>query len=284
MGGSFSTAKSKSSAKTSQDVWGPQGDALENLYGSASDWYNNLGQYTGNINNQAGQASPYMQEIAGQAQGGFQNMLGGGSIGDTSDIRNQLMDSMRQTSGGSNMGKMYQDIVGGEGNTYIDPMVNAMKDSSMDNLNRMQSGTGLAAAEFGQGGSSRHAMQNAMQAGQANQDMLNRETQMRGGAYDTDMGWKMKIAQQADQGVQQTQNRLAGMLGSADTNVGTGLHYGQGMQNLGMGQMAPWLQAQQASQGGLGQYANVIGAPTVLGSGKSSGSAKSGGVSGSITG
>jgi hypothetical protein len=178
---------------------------------------------------------------------------------------------------------MYQDIVGGEGNTYIDPMVDAMKQGGMENLNQMQAGTGLDAAAMGQGGSSRHAMQNAMLGKSANQDMMNKEAMMRGGAYDKDLNWKMEIAKQADQGIQNTQNNLMDMMSGADRSQQAGMQFGQGMQNLGMGSFAPWQQAQMAPWDPMNSYANIVGRPTVLSSsqGQQSGSSKGGGISGS---
>jgi len=284
MGGSVSGNKSKSSSSGSskQEVWGPQGDALQDLYGQAQGLFDQMGQYTGNLNSQAGQLAPYMQNIMGGAMGGYQDQLGGGSIGDTSDIRNMLMDSMRSQAGGSQMGKMYESILGGQGNTYIDPMVDAMKQSGMENLSRMQSGTGLDASAMGQGGSNRHAMQNAMQSRAMNSDMQNRESMMRGAAYDKDLQLKMDIAKQADAGIANTQQNLMGMLGGADRNQQAGMGYGQSMQNLGMGSMAPWMQAMQAPWSNMNQYANVIGRPTVLGSSQQSGSGSSKGGGASI--
>lgn len=202
-------------------------------------------------------------------------MLGGGSFGDTSDVRSALMDSLQQTSAGSNMGRMYGDIVGGQGNTYIDPLVDTMKQSGMDNLNRMQSNAGLDASRHGQSGSSRHAMQNAMLGAQANKDMLGQEYALREGNYARDMDWKMQIARQADQGIQNTQNTYMNMLGGANNSVNSGMGYGAGLQNLGMGSMAPYMQAYQAPWQMGGQYSNILGSPTVLGSGSGSSNSKS---------
>ena len=162
------------------------------------------------------------------AIGGYNSQMGGGSFGDTTDIRNKLMGSMGQPS---QMGQMYNSIVGGEGNTYIDPMVDAMKRSSMENLDRMNSGTAMDAAAMGQGGSSRHAMQNAMQSRDMNSDMLDREMNMRGGAYDTDLNMKMDIASMADSNRQQEQDRMFNMMSGSDANQQAGMSFGQGMQN-----------------------------------------------------
>lgn len=285
MGGSAGKNKSSSNANTryQDDVWGTSGDALKGLYDQASNLYGSQGGYGQQMQDKAGALDPYNQQIMDNTMRGTQGMLGGGSYGDTNQIRNQLMDSLNQTTGGSQTGKMYESIVGGKGNTYIDPMVNAMKASSMENLNRMNNSIGMDAAAAGQSGSSRHAMQNAMQSREMNNDMLDREMNMRGGAYDTDLQMKMGIAQQADQGIQGSQDRLLSMLQGADQNVQTGMGMGQNQQNLGMGSMAPWMQANQAPWNSMQNYSNILGGPTILGSGSGSQSGNSKGVGGSAS-
>lgn len=267
-GGGSSNAGNYSSqhSNANQSVWAPQGDALQGLYGAAQNMYQNQ-PYTSAIDSMMGGLSSQLGGIAGQAQGGYQNMLGGGSVGNTDDIRNQLMQSLTASSSSpSNTSQMYQSIVGGAGNTYIDPMVAAMKTGAMDNLARLQAGTGLDAAAMGQAGGSRQAMQNAMLGSQANKDMMAQEAMMRGGAYDKDLAMKMNIAALADQNVAGSQDKMMSLLGMADQNVGAGMNFGSAMQGLGMGALAPFLQGQQASMNALNNYSDVIGGPTVLGS------------------
>lgn len=271
--GGVSHSGSKSENQSNQRVWGPQGDALRGLFDEAQNLYNNSDFYRSNIDNMIGGMSRNLQDISSGAQGGYERMLSGGSIGNTEDIRNQLLQSINTSmTSPSNTQRMYESIVGGPGNEYIDPMVDAMKTGAMDNLNRMQSSVGLDAAALGQSGGSRHAMQNAMLAKEANKDMMAQEAMMRGGAYDKDLAMKMDIARMADTNVGAGQDRLMQMLSSADQNVGTGMGFGQSMQNLGMGALAPWMQGSNASWDMMDRYGNVIGRPTVLGS--SSGSSK----------
>jgi len=279
MGGSIGGNKSDSSANTSQNVWAPQGNALSNLYSQADNLWGS--QQGGQLNSIAENLSPYNQDIMSGAQSGFEDQLSGGSFGDTSDVRNKLLGSMGMPS---QMGQMYNSIVGGEGNTYIDPMVDAMKAGALENNKMLQSGTAMDAAAMGQGGSSRHAMQNAMTNRMTNQDMMNQETAMRGGAYDKDLSMKMDIASMADDNRQQEQDRMFDMMSGSDRNQQAGMNFGQVMQNLGMGSMAPWMQAQNQGWSNMNNYANTIGGPTVLGSGSQSGSAKGAGTSGSIKG
>jgi hypothetical protein len=92
--------------------------------------------------------------------------------------------------------------------------------------------------------------------------------QMRGESYDKDLDWKMSIARQADLGRGQAQDRAMDMLGMRNAQQTGALNYGQDMQQLGRGGMdtqsmimnMPWEQ--------IANYANLIGAPTVLGSGR----------------
>lgn len=284
--GSMNKSKSEGSSQYNESVWAPQGSALSQMYGQAANTFGNNAQYSDQFNNMAQQLEPYMQNVLGQAQSGYEGQMGGGAIGNTDDIRSQLMQSMQSTAGGSQMGNMYNSIVGGQGNSYIDPMVDQMNQSYDQRIAQGQSGTAMDAAAMGQGGSSRHAMQNAMQGAQMEQDRSLQEANMRGNAYDTDLNMKLDIARQADQGIQNTQDRLQGMLGSADANQQAAMNYGSQMQNLGMGSMAPWQQASQQPWDAMNQYAGVLGGPTVLGSGTSNqkGSSKGSSKSSSLKG
>lgn len=279
MGGSSSKSESESQATTQDSVWGGQTGALGNLYDQAATTFGNQDQ--SKMYDMANNISPYMDSTLDSASEGQNYMMGGGAIGDTSDIRAKLMGSMGQPS---QTGKMYESIVGGQGNTYIDPMVKAMKDGAMENNAMLQSGTAMDAAAMGQGGSSRHAMQNAMTNRATNRDMLTQETNMRGNAYDTDLNMKMDIAKMADSNNQLEQDRMVGMLNQADSNVNQGTGYSNNMQNLGMGTMAPWLQAMQSPWDSLNNYAGVVGGPTILGSGSQSGSSKASAAGGGMMG
>ena len=116
--------------------------------------------------------------------------------------------------------------------------------------------------------------------------MMDKETAMRGGAYDTDLAMKMDIARQADSGVQNSQQMLMNMLTGADSNIQAGMGMGQNMQNIGMGSMAPWMQAQNQAWSPMNNWAAILGNPTVLGqgSGNSSGSSKGKNTAGGLWG
>ena len=272
MSGSLGGNASESSSKFSENVWAPQGDALEDLWSQGNSLFGG-DQSADALSGMAPELTKFMESIMNSGFSGMNNQMGGGSYGDTSEMRNSLMNSLNKSAeGGSQMGNMYESIVGGPGNTYIDPMVDSMKSGMMDNLDRMQAGTGLDAAAMGQGGSNRHAMQNAMQGKEVNQDMANTENMMRGTAYDRDLNMKMDIARMADTNMGATQDRMANFLNGADNNMNNGMNSSMGVQNLGMGSYAPWMMAGQQPWNMYNNYSNSLGDPTVLGSGKSDGS------------
>ena len=267
VGAAFSRSKAKNRSNFEENVWGPQGDALGGMYGDMSDLWGNSQQGLSNMQGYSDWASNFNQNAANSGFGGYQDLLGGGSYGESDEIRNRLYGSMDSQSGGTNMGKMYQDIVGGEGNSYIDPMVDSMRQSGQEALDKNLGMGAMGASAMGQGGSSRHAMSDAMLKQGALSDMNRAETNMRAGAYDKDMDWKMKIAGMADQGVGDQQDRLMSMLAGRDRSVGGGMQYGQNMQNMGMGAMAPQMQQNMAPWQMMQMYNSGMGDPTVLGKG-----------------
>jgi hypothetical protein len=262
------------SSKASQGVFGD---------GQFQDYYKNLNSMFGPMMSGAGDMSgsakglaPFFQMLMQKGAGGAESLLQGGAAGGSTDqILQQLMDSFKQSQGPSNMGKMYESIVGGQGNTYVDPMVDAMKRSSMENLDMMTGRSGLDAAAAGQGGGSRHAMTNAILSRTANSDMLDREMGMRGGAYDKDLAMKMGIAQQADTNLGGTQDRMMSLLGSTDANKMAGIGAMSGLGDFGVQSMSPQMMAMMAPYYAMMMQGGAMGDPTVLS--KSSGKSMSGG-------
>ena len=272
--GSLSGNRSKSKSRSSQNVWAPQGDALQDLYGLANELFGGTQWYQDMINQQAQDSTNRMGQSYDMAATGADRMMQGGAVGDTADIRKSLLDSLNRTSTSpSNTAQMYQSIVGGEGNEYIDPVVGAMKDSAMDNFNRMSSSNAVDAAMAGQGGSSRHAMMDAMLGKEINKDLMAQEANLRSGAYDKDLQMKLDIANLADQNVMSSQDKMLDMLRMSDANLQSGTSASGGLSELGNNMMSPWMSAQDSSWNPMDRYADVVGGPTVLGSssGKSSG-------------
>ena len=280
MGGSIGKSKSKAGNQFSNNVWGTQGDALGSLYQTI---LGQLGQ--GSYQPQIGSAADNVQnqanDIVNSQTSAIRDLSSGGVYGDTSDVRQKLLDSM---GGRSNMGSMYESIVGGSGNTYVDPLIDQMRKSSAQNVQTLQGGNALDAAAMGQSGSSRQAMQDAMFANQANKDLLSQEALMRTDAYDKDLAMKMSIAQQADTNRGAEQDRLLSMLQGAQSSKENVSSNNDLLQTLLSSGLSPWLQAQQGQWNPINNAANAIGSPTIIGSGAGNSKSKGFGTSGGLWG
>lgn len=279
MGGSLGKSKSSSGNAFNQSVFKPQSQALQNLWGQA------MGQLQQNfmpqITGAASTAEQRMGDVYSGAKDINQQLAQGGAFGGDQDVQGRLLDMMGKPS---QTGRMYESIVGGRGNEYIDPVIENLRSDAAQNVQTLQGGNALDAAMAGQSGSSRQAMENAMITNQANRDLLGQESQLRAGAYDKDLGMKMDIAKMADTNRQSEQDRLFNMLSGRQRSMESAQGGNQLMQSLAMGGMAPWMQTQQAGWNPYNNMANIIGSPTVLGSGSGSSKSKGIGSSGSLWG
>lgn len=273
MGGSLGMSKSGSSqsAKSSTNVFGPQASALSSLYNKALSNLN-TNQYQSQIADQAGAATQLMNNLFSQNSQANNFLASGGSYGDTTGVRDKLLGMM---GGRSNMGTMYENIVGGQGNTYVDPLIKQMQGDSAQNVSTLQNANAMDAADMGQSGSNRQAMQNAMFANQANKDLSTQEAEMRKNAYDTDLQMKMGIAQQADTNHQSEQDRLLQMLQGANEARATSVGNSEALGSLAQNLMNPWTTAQQSQWNPLNNVANIIGSAIMTGNSKGSGNSKS---------
>ena len=132
-----------------------------------------------------------------------------------------------------------------------------------------------AAAGSGNMGNYSRQVDNSLLASEAMANTQTAENALRAGAYDTDLNWKMNIANQADTNAANqkmfAQQGLFDMLGQADANTQYGLNSGQGMQNFAMGQANPFMAQQQFGWNNMNNWANILGSPIVLGSTHSKG-------------
>ena len=280
MGGSLGGSKSGSSSSSSQNVMSQQIPFLQQLWGMAT---GNVGKndYINQIGDSAQNSQDLLNSLFG-SQSNLQNQLaGGGAYGDSQKYIDQLMNSMGQRS---NVGSMYESIVGGSGNTYVDPLIDQMRKDSATNLATLQNANSLDATAAGQSGSSRQAMQNAMLGSQVNNQLATNEAQLRQQNYDNDLAMKMGIAQQADSNRQSEQDRLLSMIQGSQDSMNNATNMGSLLQSLATGGMDNWLKAQQGSWNPLNNLANIIGNPTILGKSSGSSNSKGFGTSGSIWG
>ena len=266
MGGSVgkSESEAENAANFKQSVWGGQTPALQDLYGQVG---NLFGQTTSGMQGQIPGAVAQQQQVFDQSQPAWQQQMGGGAYQgmDLQGMYNQALQ------GGGNEQFIDQSIMGGQGNDYADAMKQQMQSDAWDRTGTALANIDQRAAGRGMGGSSRHGIVQA-DAIRSEQDRLgDMQTQLGYNTFDKDLDRKLGIAQRADQFDMGRLQNVGQQLGGQQAAMQGGLNYGQGMQNLGMGQFAPYMAPWQAT----GQYANAIGRPTVLGSGLSSGSSDS---------
>ena len=282
---SSSNSKSESSNSAANQyasrdkVFGKQKGYLSDIYSQAQGAFNNFNPNA--LNSEYDTLNKSLGDIQQKNQGAWDAQLAGGAK--DSALSSAIQSSMQSPT---STGKMYENIVGGAGNTYIDPLVKSMKAGQMDNLERQMPNLDMSAVSAGQAGSSRHGIAEGLMRSDANKQMLDSENQMRAGAYDTDMNWKMKIAQQADLGRGQAQDRGINMLNMQNDASRFGLQNQREMQDL-----AGYQLQNRQGQGNqiwdqLNKYKSGVGAPLVLGqssgSGNMSGESKSSGHSGSL--
>lgn len=280
MGGSLGGSKSKSKSSAQSYVMEQQIPFLQQLWSSAM---NNLGKndYNTEIADEAKNSNTLLDSLFVSQSDLQQQLAGGGAYGNSQQYIDKLLGSMGQRS---NTGTMYESIVGGQGNTYVDPLIDRLRSDSAQNFSTLKNANAMDATMAGQSGSSRQAMQDAMMGSQINRDLSTQEAALRQGAYDTDLALKMGIAKQADSNQQLEQDRLLSMIQGSQESLNNSTGMGSLLQSLASGGMDQWLQAQQASWNPLNNVANIIGNPTILGSGSSSGKSKGAGASGSIWG
>jgi hypothetical protein len=273
-GGAMSKNKAGSKSSFDQDVWGPQGEALESLYGQVGNLFNqsNMG-----MQGQIPGATDYMNQIRDQGQAGWQQQQQGGAYANP-DLMNQLMGSINASSNQpSNVSQINAMTMGGEGNNYAD----AMKSQYMQDANKAQEqmlgNLDARASASGMSGGSRHGTATAQGMEDINKNLQSNMANVGYQTFDKDLNRKLGIAQQADQGNLARQQMMQQMLGGQQQAMSGAQNQSSNMQNLGMGAFSPYMAPWQAA----GAYSNSIGAPTVLGSGDSSSKSSGKGISGS---
>lgn len=264
MGGQIGKSESESQAASQfgQDVWGGQGPALQQLYQQAGGLFGDVyGQQQGLIPG----ATQQQQQITEAAMPAYQQQLAGGATADMG-LQNMLTQSLQQSGAQpSQTSQMYANIMGGKGNTYADAMKAIYQEDASQALQKAMSLADARAVGAGQSGSSRHGVLQSNLAEDINDRLLGGLFQTGYETFDKDLQNKLAIAQQADVGTLERQRMMSGMLQGQDVAQQGGIGAGQQMQNLGMGSFAPGMMPWQS----MGNYANILGRPTVLGSGTS---------------
>ena len=275
MGGHSSNSSSNQQSSFNQNIPQFQQDALTNLYNNASDQFGAINTRT---NRQIPTVQNYVNTINQNAKSAYNKDLQGGVYGGL-NIGNQLSNSLQQSlNSPTNTQKIYGDIMGGNGNNYAD----AMKASYLGDANRatdnMLSNLDARAAASGMSGGSRHGVATSQGMYDINSNLQKNLAQTGYDTFNQDLNNKLGIAQQADQGTLARQQMMEGMLGQQQGTTTNAINQGGAMQNLGMGTFAPTMIPWQ----NMSNYSNVIGAPTVLSNGQSSGTSSSKGGGGGI--
>lgn len=260
---------------SSDTVFRPQAKALGRLYNNAKHLYkgqqglqNDFQDFGRNTVN------PFMQGLNPHAMQGYGGLMGGGQQGQFAQQMNPaLQQSLQQSLNGPQQPTMtqqlYQDIIGGPGNEYIQPVVDDMYNQAWQGLDRGRfRNNAQSAAASGNTGNYARQMDNATFAGDTMNNVRQQENALRAANYGQDMGWKQNIANLADTNASnermQAQQGLLNMYGGADQNTQGALDQSRMMQQFGMGMMDPWMTMMQAPWNSLNNMANIIGDPTVL--------------------
>ena len=278
MSGSLGGSKSGSDARNvfDQQVWGQQGDALADLYSQAGQLF---AGGKGGMQPQAQAGQQFGTQAMGSMMQPWEQQMAGGAYADmdlTGAMERSLADM--QAGGATNVQDINAMIMGGAGNTYAD----AMKQQYMQDASRAQEqmlgNLDARAAAAGMSGGSRHGTATAQGMEDINRNLQRNLATTGFETFDKDLERKLDIARQADvnqfQRAQQNQQTIANMMGGQQAAMGGGMQFSPQMMDIGMQQqMMPWQQA--------GAYSNILGAPTVLGSGSGTQSGSSKGKSGS---
>ena len=276
MSGSLGKSENQSGQSFNQDVWGGQQPALQDLYGAAAGLFN-MGK--GDYSRQMQQGQQLQGGTVDAMQQPWQQQMGGGAYGgmDLTGQMNQSIGDIRDYQ--TQTGGLYADIMGGAGNDYADAMRGQLTSDAEKTLGMNLGALDQRAAAAGMSGGSRHGTATGQIADDINTNLQQNLTGLGYDTFDQDLQNKLNIAQMADtnrlSALTQNQNTIGGMMGGYNQAAQGGLNYGGNMFGYGS-------QMQQQPWQNLGMYSNVIGAPTMLGSGSGSSSGKGKSTSGGL--
>lgn len=252
--------RSQSQANINQGIWGPQANQLGDLYSQAGTLY---GNQMANMGAQQGLAQNQMNQVTAQTNPAFQQQLAGGAY-QGMDLQGQLNQLMAGGADTGNTGRIYGQIMGGEGNNYADAMRDQYTQDATRAQENMLRNLDARAAARGMSGGSRHGTAIGEGMGRINDQLQDNMARVGYETFDRDLQQKLGIAQMADANqlarYQGDQSALTSMLGQQQQAMQSGLAGAGTQQGLSMGQFAPgqagWDQAQN--------YSNIMGAPTML--------------------
>lgn len=290
-GGSSNKSKNNSAFDNSSDYqYGAEADPFSQQMGQDM-WGAAMDQYMGGWGQASGTGMPFNRLEAGtqlagnrlnrnygQYQGGYNNAMGGGNfenpwnVGKNSmawqnqenmqnrqgDIAYNDMRELNNRTGPSNTQMMYQDIVGGPGNEYIDPMVDALRGDYEDMFTEsFLPSLETNAVSTGNLGSDRQGIAQAQGGAEMAKNFARDAINMRGQNYDTDMGWKMDIANMADANDQLNRDRAYNIWDATNRNQNTALDR-QGGYGSASDESTRWAMGQGDQMNNMTQYGNQM--------------------------
>ena len=217
---------------------------------SSSGGSQNSSQSTQDVwGNQAG----YLDDVYGQAQGAFNQ--GMNQVNElTPQVNNQIQDAYGQAQGGfgNQMDGGFASALQGQvgPNSYVDAMKGQVADDAQLLKQQNLGGLDARAAAAGMSGSSGYRDQVNDMSNQVDKNALNQMSQIGYNAHDSGIRNQLALSQQMDSNQQFGTSNL------------------QNMQQGAMNQFNPAMVGQNM----VGQYAQTIGGPTVLGNSSSQGS------------
>lgn len=247
--GKTSTTQANMNQASSQDVWGPQGQALEGMYGQ------------GQTLSQDPRYQQTAEQLAGQVtdplMGSYEQAFGAGS--GMNRAAAGVTDPMIQGLSGLANPDMSQAFGAGGSNPLLDKNVAMALEQASQSFNRnVLPGIRGEAIGAGQYGGSRGEIAQGLAASDANRQALQAAMGAYGDQYAQDRAANLQSQAMMGQTALGATEQMGGLLGGQQAGVGQGVQTGGGLVNLGMGgQRAPWEQ--------LGQYADLLGGPTILG-------------------
>lgn len=252
-----------SNSNYGQNVWSGQSNALQSLYNAANNLFNNsVSGISGQTNNAVNSANA----VTNSTINALNSQLNGGAYSsiDANRLQNNIYDSMNTPSYTQ---QVYNQILGGSGNTYGSQLANTLQTQANRSYNNTLNSIDQRAAGSGMGGSSRQGIAQGIAAHDINNDLLSNLAQVGYDSYNTDLSNKLAIANQADTNSVSRQTLLSNLLSNRQNASTNALSSAGSVQNLASGGSNQYLTPFSA----LSQYASTIGSPTTLSSGTSSG-------------
>lgn len=262
----LSTSGSESSY--SQDVMGEQIPFLEEMWGGASNLWDMLYGYSDPM--MSGGVSG-MEDALNSMDPYWNMMMGGGVYAPMENQQNYDMAFENLMNPTTYAQDMYSDVMGGEGNDYVDAMGESIstmyQDVEDESLAAMDQRAGLMSGSSPWEVASADIINDSATQEAATLAALGYET------FDQDLQNKMEIAEMADANwlasATHAMDTASGTLGAEQATMGSGLDFGNNMFSSAMQQMMLPFQMSMF-------YPSMMGQPVVLGEGSSSSSSMGG--------